>query len=442
MPQLRLRFALPSELNMQNEFYNEFDKELLYPEEGRTTRERTVFQQDRDRIIHSSSFRRLQAKTQVFFSGEYDFYRTRLTHSIEVAQIGRSICHYLQQESELLNRNFFIDAELVEAVCLSHDIGHPPFGHAGEDTLNSLMKELGGFEGNAQTLRIITETIYSGVDGREGMNPTRAFTDGVMKYKMLYRNMKKGDNHPKNHFLYDEQEMFLRFIFGNTPLPDEMKSAHVLNKFRSIECQIMDWADDTAYSINDVMDGLAAGLITGVKIEQWAQKKQLSDRQHNLIRSLLDAIDRRQLNRFFARKIGEFIRSATLTKTNNFLSNKTNRYAYLLEIDPQVREEADLYGLLSRELVFWSPQIYQLEYKADHMLKEIFKAFQEHYLTDPDSKFVLLPDSAERYVRREKDRMRRARLLCDYIAGMTDVFAIRTYKRLFDPDFGSIMDLV
>jgi dGTPase len=427
---------------MQNTFYNTFDTELLHPEETRSKQERTPFQQDRDRIIHSSSFRRLQAKTQVFFSGEYDFYRTRLTHSIEVAQIGRSICHFLQQESRLLSQDFFIDPELVEAICLSHDMGHPPFGHAGEDTLNTLMKNLGGFEGNAQTLRILTETIYSGPEGREGMNPTRAFADGIMKYKTLYRNMINGAVPPKNHFLYDDQEKYIQFIYDTDDLPAELNNERTLNKFRSIECQIMDWADDTAYSINDVMDGLAAGLITIEKIEQWAIKKSLSEDHQKRIGSLIKAIHEHQLNRFFARKIGEFIRSAHLSKTQNFMSRLTNRYAFKLDIDPSIRDEADLYGTLSRELVFWSPQIYQLEYKADHMLKEIFKAFQEHYLSDPNSKFVLLPSSAEQYVRRERDLIRRARLLCDYIAGMTDVFAIRTYKRLFDPDFGSIMDLV
>lgn len=427
---------------MKNKFYNTFDGVLLHPDENRSKHERTPFQQDRDRIIHSSSFRRLQAKTQVFFSGEYDFYRTRLTHSIEVAQIGRSLCHFLQQESEFLSDDFFIDPELVEAVCLSHDIGHPPFGHAGEDTLNALMKNLGGFEGNAQTLRIITETLYSGAEGREGMNPTRAFTDGVMKYKMIYRNMMHEGETPKNHFLYDEQEPYLSFIFETSSLPPELNNEKALNKFRSIECQIMDWADDTAYSINDVMDGLSAGLITVEKIEQWAQKKNLTPDHQKRLDALLESIHGRQLNRFFARKIGEFIRSAELKKTDNFMSERTNRYLYKLEIAPDIRDEADLYGMLSRELVFWSPQIYQLEYKADFMLKQIFMAFQEHYLIDPGSKFMLLPESTEKYVRSETDLIRRARLICDYIAGMTDVFAIRTYKRLFDPDFGSIMDLV
>ena len=142
-----------------NTFYNAFDTERLsgWESDGDF---RTPFQMDRDRVLHTPAFRRLQSKTQVFWSGEYDFYRTRLTHSLEVAQIGRSICHWLKQSSELLSDDYFIDPELVEVVCLSHDLGHPPFGHAGERSLNYLMHEYGGFEGNAQTLRLLTERIF------------------------------------------------------------------------------------------------------------------------------------------------------------------------------------------------------------------------------------------------------------------------------------------
>src|SRR5580704_16255786 len=150
----------------QNGFYNSFDLESLDLRE--TDNFRSPFQVDRDRIIYSSAFRRLQAKTQVFVSGEFDFYRTRLTHSLEVAQIGRSICSYLQQKSPSLEGDFFIDPDLVEAICLTHDLGHAPFGHAGERTLHHLMLKYGGFEGNAQSLRIITETIYPGGSARRG----------------------------------------------------------------------------------------------------------------------------------------------------------------------------------------------------------------------------------------------------------------------------------
>ncbi|MCX6868250.1 MAG: dNTP triphosphohydrolase, partial [Verrucomicrobia bacterium] len=136
---------------MSNRFYGEFDT-LRRSGPGDGDDYRTPFQIDRDRVLHTPTFRRLQNKTQVFWSGEYDFYRTRLTHSLEVAQIGKSICHWLKtRPASPLDAGFFIDPDLVEAVCLSHDLGHPPFGHAGERTLNHLMRRHGGFEGNAQT---------------------------------------------------------------------------------------------------------------------------------------------------------------------------------------------------------------------------------------------------------------------------------------------------
>ena len=131
---------------MENRFYTAFDTERLIAETPRDDF-RSSFQIDRDRVLHTPSFRRLQSKTQVFWSGEYDFYRTRLTHSLEVAQIGRSICQFLKKKSDLLSEDFYIDGDLVEAICLSHDLGHPPYGHAGEMALNKLMGKCGGFEG-------------------------------------------------------------------------------------------------------------------------------------------------------------------------------------------------------------------------------------------------------------------------------------------------------
>ena len=254
---------------MENTFYNDLDRDFLEPTR---TDYRTPFQQDRDRIIYSSAFRRLQAKTQVFFSGEYDFYRTRLTHSIEVAQIGRSICDYLRKHSPLFSDTFFVDADLVEAACLAHDLGHPPFGHAGERKLHRLMKQCGGFEGNAQTLRILTETMYPTPQGRKGMKPTRALMDSVLKYKNLYSQL----DAPDNHFLYDEQKKYLHFVFCGETIDQHIPETAERNTFQSLECQIMEWADDTAYSLNDINDGLRAGFISRDKILAWAEKQTLS----------------------------------------------------------------------------------------------------------------------------------------------------------------------
>src|ERR1700761_979401 len=166
---------------MADDFYDAFDRECLRDDFNSPRKEdyRSVFHQDRDRVMFNPSFRRLQAKTQVFQAGEYDFYRTRLTHSLEVANIAKSIAVWLRQEEPAMA----IDPELVEAICLAHDIGHLPFGHAGERALNALMENHGGFEGNAQTLRILTRTVYSYAEGkRGGMSPSRALLDGVLKY--------------------------------------------------------------------------------------------------------------------------------------------------------------------------------------------------------------------------------------------------------------------
>jgi len=258
---------------MTNEFYNDFDLEELEP---RPADYRSVFQRGRDRLIHNAAFRRLQAKTQVFLSGEYDFYRTRLTHSIEVSQIAGSIARYLNSASDQLGDGFFIDNALVEAAALAHDIGHPPFGHAGESTLHRLMKPYGGFEGNAQTLRLITEIIFTSGRHRRGMNPTRAFVDGVLKYKTLFSQWED----PVNHFIYDDQKQYLDFVFAGTSFPADLASGKELNEFRSLECQIMDWADDTAYSLNDLVDSANAGFVTMDKVSRWAADRNLPGTLH------------------------------------------------------------------------------------------------------------------------------------------------------------------
>ena len=245
-------FLIGSSLTrMSDDFYRPFDREIFEDAANRprTPDYRSVFHQDRDRVLFTTAFRRLQAKTQVFQAGEYDFYRTRLTHSLEVANIAKSIAAYLRS----LNAAVAVDPDLLEAICLSHDIGHPPFGHAGERALHALMQPYGGFEGNAQTLRILTRTIYSHQDRRGGMSPTRALLDGVLKYKRLHRDAAGAEN----HFIYDDQAPLLEFCFGPGDLGEKLGGMAV-NDFHSLECQIMDAADDIAYSCFDLADGYKA----------------------------------------------------------------------------------------------------------------------------------------------------------------------------------------
>ncbi len=418
-----------------NRFYSAFDTETLVPRRTAEGEYRNAFQIDRDRIIHSSAFRRLQNKTQVFLSGEYDFYRTRLTHSIEVAQIGRSLCAYLQQ-SELLDDATFIDADLVESACLAHDLGHPPFGHTGERTLHTLMQPYGGFEGNAQTLRILTQTIFS--EGREGMNPTRAFIDSVLKYKTLQAETPTAPN----HYLYNDQERWLDFALGGQAFPVELTPGKVRNNFRSIECQIMDWADDTAYSLNDVADGIRAGFINLERLERWASAQSLDSDSSAHIDFLCKAIRERRVEARLNRMIGDCIRAVKLRLASNFLSHDSKRHAFTLEIDPAIQQRVKLNKRIALDLVFRSPTLQQLDYKADFILRRLFSLLQERYIEPSGKSLHLLPPEVEQSIALCEDRSSRARLVCDWIANMTDHFAFRTYRRLFDAEFGSITDLV
>lgn len=429
---------------MQNRFYGEFD---FARRSGREHGEdyRTPFQVDRDRVLHTPGFRRLQNKTQVFWSGEYDFYRTRLTHSLEVAQIGKAICHWLKsREDGPLGDDFFIDPDLVEAVCLSHDLGHPPFGHAGERTLNYLLREHGGFEGNAQTLRLLTETIWS--VKRSGMDPTRAFLDGVLKYKSLWSELKTAIGEtPQHHFIYDAQHDYLDWAMGSLDFPAELSPGKARDSFKSIECQVMDWADDTAYSLNDLSDSVRAGFLTIEKIRQWAAANEQDTSGGSALARLIEAIQNDKVDPFVGKRIGEYIRATKLETDTNFLSEHSKRYSYKLVIDPDVKKESSVYKKLAFEVVFLSPQLKQLEHKGSTMLRQMWDVFYKRYVTPgtiDGQTFQLLPADTAEEIEQAPDEAVKARLICDFLAGMTDGYAARTYKRLFSPDFGSIGDLI
>lgn len=429
---------------MHNTFYNAWDTERFSgkSDEGDY---RSAFQIDRDRVLHTPTFRRLQNKTQVFWSGEYDFYRTRLTHSLEVAQIGRAICHWLLSRKDgPLAPDYFIDPDLVEAACLSHDLGHPPFGHAGERTLNHLMQDHGGFEGNAQTLRILTERIFSAK--RTGMDPSRAFVDSILKYKSLWTELKASTGkNPHHHFLYDPQHHILDWAMGANDFPLEMPAGKARDAFKSIECQIMDWADDTAYSLNDISDSVKAGFLTSDKILQWAEKSHISCAEGSTLHGLILAIQKRKVDPFVGKRIGRYIQATSLHEQTNFLTHQSKRYRYILQVDPAVREESELFKKLAFEVVFLSPQLKQLEHKGNHMLRSLWELLEKRYITpghiDGQNFQILAADTASE-IELATDTAAKARLICDFLAGMTDGYASRMYKRLFLPDFGSINDLI
>ncbi len=416
---------------MKNLFYNDFDMERLH----KSPREdyRTHFQIDRDRIIHSSEFRRLQGKTQVFLPGEFDYYRTRLTHSIEVAQIARSICSFLKSNNtDLFSDGYFIDQDLVESASLAHDLGHPPFGHAGERTLNKLMVPYGGFEGNAQTLRLITETFYTIDKDKRGLNPTRAFVDSILKYKSLYGQL----NNPENHFIYDTQKPYLDFVFNNRLEEQNISPGKSLNSLKSIECQIMDWADDTAYAINDLVDSISGEFITIHKLLNWKEENQnnLTELQLVSLNNIISWIKKGNYKAKFGAEIGNFILATKIEEQDSFMNSFTNRYKYKLIIKPDYIEIVKLYKKLSVDMVFNTAEIHQVEFKGDRMLKSTFEILEDNYIKKLSNN-ILLPQFTDHLIRKEKDMQNRARLVCDYISGMTDSFAMRTYKRLFDPDY-------
>ncbi len=434
---------------MKNTFYSPFDLEFC-PETGHPRKEepqsRSHFQVDRDRVVFSQSFRKLQSKTQVFQSGEYDFYRTRLTHSLEVARIGRSLCDYLQwKHPEILQTDFHIDSDLVEAIGLAHDIGHPPFGHIGERKLNQLMAPYGGFEGNAQTLRILTRLIYPRAGEPLGMYPTRAFLDGVLKYKPLWSESsimaEDGSlSRPDNHFLYDEQVLLRSFVYGESDVPGEWKRQGNWRQERSLECLIMDWADDTAYSLHDMADGIRACFLSVQLLEKWGAKQKLSTHEESLLVELCSVVREDLVDAVFGSKIGRFIQAAKLVERPHSLAGKTRRYAYSLELDPEQEEACAFYKKVALDLIFLSPQIQQIEFKNGRMLERLFNAFFENHVYG-GGKLKLLPEPYSLWVAKADSEAEKARWVCDYLAGLTDQEAIRIYRRLFDPVYGSITDL-
>lgn len=432
---------------MKNKFYNDFDLERFPEIPVANSDYRNAFQIERDRIIFSYPFRKLQSKTQVFQSGEYDFYRTRLTHSIEVAKIARSICEYLRNSSPHLKNTFYIDADLTEAISLAHDMGHPPFGHIGERKLNELMESHGGFEGNAQTLRILTELIYERPDTTKGIAPTRAFVDGVMKYKALHHECIKQEDsnsisYPEHHFIYDEQEHWRNQLFGGEKLPEKLKTTDTLNAFKSIECQIMDWADDTAYSVNDIVDGIHARYITVGRLIEWAAKQQLNAPETKLVEKLCQVIREERYEAYFGARIGLFLHGCELKKRSGFLSNRTNRHAFDLQVAHEIKMESKLYKHIALDLIFCSPQLQQVEFKRSYILQRLFSALREQYVDNIGKQLQILPSNEYKLIARETTREGRFRRLCDFIASLTDSLAVRTYKRLYDPDFSLITELL
>jgi dGTPase len=300
------------------------------------------------------------------------------------------------------------------------------------------MEPYGGFEGNAQTLRQLTVTLFA--ESRDGINPTRALLDAVLKYKTLHFEASGA----ANHYLYDSQESYLDFVLGSQPFPAELLPGKERNAFRSLECQIMDWADDSAYSINDLADAIQAGFITVVKLEAWASRQTLGAAEAQQVEFLLEAMKVGKVEARLGRSIGEHIRACSLDGRATFLSAMTRRYQYRLEVDPLVAAKAKINKRIAKELVFDTPQLQQLDFKAASVIERLFHALQEHYIEPRPGRrrLNLLPEPVARTIEIEEDPAQRARLVCDWIANLTDRSAFRVHQRLFDTSASAMGDLL
>ena len=346
---------------------------------------RSEYQRDRDRIIHSTAFRRLMYKTQVFVNHEGDLYRTRLTHSLEVAQLGRTVAVALN-----------LNEALTEAICLAHDLGHTPFGHAGQDTLNECMREYGGFEHNLQSLRVVDEleSHYADFPGLNLMFETR---EGILKHCSVRNARQLGD-------------VGERFIKRSQP---------------GLEAQIANIVDAIAYNNHDVDDGLRAGLIT---LEQ-LRTQALFGTQYNTVRALYPDLEDRRLNYEINRRMVGTVVTDLIGQTSRNLAQTAPA-----SID-DVRSAGCALVAMSEEVYeqhlslkkFLNAHLYQHERKLEMMsrVQAVLRALFECFIDDNS----LMPEEFSEAAR-EQDEAGRARVVADYIAGMTDRFAIAEHERL------------
>jgi len=350
---------------------------------------RSEYQRDRDRIIHSAAFRRLEYKTQVFVNHEGDLFRTRLTHSIEVAQIARSTARALS-----------LNEDLVEAISLAHDLGHTPFGHAGQDALNECMKDYGGFEHNLQSLRVV-ELLEERYAEFPGLNLTFEAREGILKHCSVKVAKTLG-------------EIGQRFIDKTHP---------------GLEAQLTNIADEIAYNNHDVDDGLRYGLI---EVDELRDLKVFA-RQHDVVlKTYPDLAPRRVIHETIRRMINYLVvdlieNSQRLIQDSGVNSIDEVRLAGkgLIAYSEAVREESLELKRFLRKQLYNHYRVRRMSQKSVRMLKDMFQAFLE----DP----LLLPPQYQEKVGQQTGAGA-ARVVSDYIAGMTDRFALLEYQRLFSPD--------
>lgn len=349
---------------------------------------RTHFQRDRDRIVHCNAFRLLEYKTQVFINHEGDLFRTRLTHSIEVAQIARTLA-----------RNLQLNEDLIEAISLAHDLGHTPFGHAGQDELNACMRErapeAGGFEHNLQSLRVV-DTLEARYASFDGLNLCFETREGILKHCSA-RNARQ---------LGDVGERFLR---GSQP---------------SLEAQVANLADEIAYNNHDIDDGLRSGLIS---VEQLQMLEIFATHYAAVMRRYPNLPQRRAIAETIRAMINTLVQDLTRTTLVNIQRYRPDsvdavrQMPVLAAFSVSIRAQADALKRFLMSNLYRHTRVMRMTTKARRIVRELFNAFMD----DPR----LLPNDYRR-----DGELEQARAIADYIAGMTDRFAIREHRELFRMD--------
>ena len=341
---------------------------------------RTAFQRDRDRVLHTTAFRRLEYKTQVFVIHEGDYYRTRLTHTLEVAQIGRSMARALGANEDL-----------VEAICLAHDLGHSPFGHAGEFTLNELMAEHGGFDHNKQSLRIV-EKLEARYEDFHGLNLTWEVREGMVKHETEY------DVSDATRFEPDKRG--------------------------SLETQLANPADEIAYTAHDLDDGLRSGLLKPSHMDHLAWWQALKESINWDGADFNDMIRYRMVRRL----IGLLVRDQVEATAKRLKEADAQSPDDVRELAENVVGHSEQVAEMTRELkrflyekLYRHPHVMRMQTKAARVIRALF----EVYIQEPRQMPL---KTQQRFEERSKERV-----ICDYIAGMTDRFALDEYAKLFDP---------
>lgn len=418
---------------------------------------RNPYQRDKARVLHSAAFRRLQAKTQVLGVGLSDFYRTRLTHSLEAAQIGTGITAQLCGKFPDIAETLALDATLIETLCLAHDIGHPPFGHGGEVALHYMMHDYGGFEGNGQTFRIISK--LEPYTAEHGMNLCRRSVLGLVKYPNFLdtlhstaslptrptslRQVKAEDWHPPKG-LFRCDELLFDWLLGPFSQSDKDKmmqfatrpNGHSKTQYKSFDCSIMELSDDIAYGIHDLEDAIVMDMVHKHHfVEEVTLPLKalaipgLSDNIESLTDKLFSAVNHERKNAIGA-LVNSFITAIEIQGVEGFThpllafnATMPNHYAEALE----------LFKRFVFRKVIRRPDVQLLEYKGQLVVMELFEAFA----SDP---MRLLPENTQIRWREEQEKGNGMRVLADYISGMTDEFASRLYGSIFSPKQGGIQD--